>query len=115
MIEGFDFTVSYAPVAGIWSLCIIISIVSAEGLIIFVLDISNDFQNTIIPDYAEMFYLGLPHLYSASWQERNQNVKFYLLDGCPGFGFFGSQELLRRASLRELVYRILWQSRPLTR
>ena len=48
MIEWVDFTVSYAPVSGIRSLCIIIKIKSAEVLIIFVLDISNDFQNTIL-------------------------------------------------------------------
>ena len=49
MIEGAGFTVSYALVAGIRSLCIIIAIASAEVLIIFVLDISNDFHNTILP------------------------------------------------------------------
>ena len=43
MLEGVDFTVSYEPVTYIHSLRIIIEIVSAEGLIIFVLDISNEF------------------------------------------------------------------------
>ena len=41
MIEGFDFTVSYAPVSGIRYLCILIAITSAEGLIIFVLNNFN--------------------------------------------------------------------------
>ena len=63
MIEGVDFTVSYAPVSGIRSLCIIIEIVSAEGLYIFVLDISNAFQNAILPDPAERVYLSLPHIH----------------------------------------------------
>ena len=47
-IEGFDFNISHAPVSGIQSLHIIIAISPAEGLIIFVLDISNVFQNTIL-------------------------------------------------------------------
>ena len=50
IIEGFNFTVSYIPVDGIRSLRIIIAISSAEGLILFFLDISNAFQNTILPN-----------------------------------------------------------------
>ena len=61
--EEVDFTVSYAPAAGICSLRIIIAIASAKGLILFVLDISNDFQNTILPNPAERVYLGLPYIY----------------------------------------------------
>ena len=49
MLERVGFTVSYAPVAGIRSLRIIIAIESTEGLILFVLDISNNFQNTFEP------------------------------------------------------------------
>ena len=41
MLEGVDFTVSYTPVSGIIYPCIIIVIESIEGLIIFVLEISN--------------------------------------------------------------------------
>ena len=52
MLEGVDFTVSYAPVTGIRPLFIIISIASAEGLIMFVLDISNAFQNNILSNPA---------------------------------------------------------------
>ena len=48
MIEGVDFTVSYSHVSVIRSLCIIIEISFTEGLIIFVLDVSNAFQNTIL-------------------------------------------------------------------
>ena len=51
MLEGFDFTVSYTPVAGILPLYITIAIASVEGLIIFVLDISNAFKNTILTNY----------------------------------------------------------------
>ena len=48
MLEGVDFTVSYTRVAGIRSLRIIIEIAYAEGLIIFVLDISNSGNNTLL-------------------------------------------------------------------
>ena len=60
LLEGVDFKVSYAPLAGILSLHIIIEISSVEGLIIFVLNISNAFHNTILPKPAEMVYLNLP-------------------------------------------------------
>ena len=50
MIKVVEFTVSYVPVAGIRSLHTIIAIAYAEGLILFVLDISNAFQNTILPN-----------------------------------------------------------------
>ena len=49
MLEVVDSNVSYAPVYGIWSLCIIIAIASVEGLIILVLDISDDFKNIFYP------------------------------------------------------------------
>ena len=63
ILEGVEFTVSYAPVAGILSLHIITAIAFAEGLVIFVLDISNNFHNTILPNPAETFYLSLPYIY----------------------------------------------------
>ena len=63
MIEGVELTVLYAPVAVICPLHTITSISSAEGLNIFVLDISNDFQNTILPNPEEIFYLSLPCIY----------------------------------------------------
>ena len=63
MLEGVYFTVYYAPVSGICSIFSIIVVTSAEVLIIFVLDISNPFQNTILPNPEERFYLSLPYLY----------------------------------------------------
>ena len=63
MPEVVDFTVLYTPVASILSLHIIISIASEEVLIIFVLDISNEFQNTMSPNPIERVYLILPYLY----------------------------------------------------
>ena len=62
MLEVIGFTVSYALVSGIISLCIIVTIASAEGLILFVLEISNSFQNTTLPDPSEIFYLSLPRI-----------------------------------------------------
>ena len=55
--------------AGIRSLHTIKAIASAEGLIIFVLDISNSFQNTILPNPAERVYLSLLYLY-LDWYKR---------------------------------------------
>ena len=48
IIEGVYSPISYVPIAGIISNHIDISIVSAEGIFILVLEISNDFQNTIL-------------------------------------------------------------------
>ena len=63
MLEGVDFTISYASVSSINSLFIVISIASAEFLILFVLDISNAFKNTVLPYPVERVYLSLAHLY----------------------------------------------------
>ena len=49
ILEGVEFTVSYAPMHGICPLCIIIATACEKGLINFALDISNAFQNTIYP------------------------------------------------------------------
>ena len=63
MLEGFDFTVSYILAAGIRSLHIIIEIASTEVLIIYVVNISNAFQDKILPNPAERAHLRLPYLY----------------------------------------------------
>ena len=44
-------------------MCVIVAIASAEGMIIFILDISNTFQNNIITNLEEIVYLSLPHIY----------------------------------------------------
>ena len=85
MVEVVDFTLSYAPVSGIHSLCISIAIDSAEVLILFVLDIPSAFHNTILPNPAERFYLSLPYIY-LDWYKRkcpehilaSSNVVVYL-------------------------------------
>ena len=63
MLEVVDFTVYYSHVAGICSLHISIAISYKEGLVIFVLNISYAFQNTILPNPVEIFYLILPYIY----------------------------------------------------
>ena len=63
MLEGFDLTVSYTPVSGIVSLCTIVTISYVEGLIIFILEVSNALQNTIYPNPEKRVYLSLTHLY----------------------------------------------------
>ena len=70
MLEVVDFTFSYAPADGIRFPHIIIEISSTEGLIIFFLDISNVFQNAILPNPAERIYLSLPYLY-LDWYKIN--------------------------------------------
>ena len=74
MLEGVNFTVSYAPVDGIRYLCIIIAIDSAEGLIIFVLEIPNAFQNTILLNPVEIIYLSLQYLYLDRYKINGQNI-----------------------------------------
>ena len=63
MLGLVDFIVSYAQISCMRSLCIIIAIAYAEGLIIFVLDIFNSLQNSILTNPEERAYLSLPHLY----------------------------------------------------
>ena len=74
MLEGVDFTVAYAPVAGIPSLCIITSIVSEEGLTLFLFIISNALMNTILPITTEIVYLSLPYLYLEWYKWNSQNI-----------------------------------------
>ena len=63
IIEGVPFTVSYLPVTGTQSLCIIIEISYIEVLITFYSDIFNAFQNTILTNPSERVYISLLHIY----------------------------------------------------
>ena len=63
VIEVVDFNFSYSPVSIIISLFIVIAITFVECLNIFVLDISNAFENTILPNPEERVYISLPHIY----------------------------------------------------
>ena len=73
MLEGVDFTVSYVSVLGIISLCKLITIDSAEGLILYLLDIYSAFQNIIITDPQERVFPSLPHLYLESVNRKYPN------------------------------------------
>ena len=82
ILEGVDFTVSYAPVAGIKYIIIFITIASTEGMIMFLLGISNSFQNTILPNLKEIFHIILSHIYlywfKREWQKHqlaSHNIK----------------------------------------
>ena len=70
MLEEFDITIPYAPVSGIRSLCIIIAIAFAEGLILILLDIYNALQNNILYNPTERVYLNLPCI-CMHWYKRN--------------------------------------------
>ena len=74
MLEVFDFTVSYTLDNSIDSLCIIISISLSECLLIYVLDISKTFENTILTNPGKgsiLFY----HIYTwNSSKENGQNI-----------------------------------------
>ena len=69
MLELVDLPVSHAHVNDIHSLLLITAIASAEGHIILVLDISNESQNTILPNPGESVYHSLPYLYP-DWYKR---------------------------------------------
>ena len=53
MIEGDKFTVSYTHVSSIKYIRIIISITYAEGMIVFILDISNIFKIRLYPTWRK--------------------------------------------------------------
>ena len=77
MPEGYDFTVSYTPLVRIKYIQIIIAIASAEGLIFFILDISNTFQNIILPNPEERVYISLPRLYLERFKINVQNIHYH--------------------------------------
>ena len=77
MLEGVGLSVSYAPVSGIRYVHIIIAITSAEDLIFFVLEISNNFQNNILPNPKERVYFSLPHLYLGLFKIKWQKIHYH--------------------------------------
>ena len=73
MIKGFDITVSYETVSGIVSLFIINEIQSTEGLIIFILDIFNDFQilfGSVLKKWIFLVYC----IYTYNYSKENGQV-----------------------------------------
>ena len=68
MVKGLDFKESYAAIAVIDSCRIILAIASRYGLIIFVIDIKNAFQTTLLSPH-ERVYLHLPPYYLKWFKE----------------------------------------------
>ena len=62
MVKGLDYKESYAAIAVIDSCRIVIAIASRYGLIIFITDIKNAFQTTLLHP-SERIYLHLPPYY----------------------------------------------------
>ena len=74
MIEVVGFYFSYTSVVGIIYIHIIITIGTSELLILFILDISNDFQNTIIPKSEERVLLVYHISTLNGLKENEQNI-----------------------------------------
>jgi len=72
MVKGLDFKESYAAIAVIDSCRIILAIASRYGLIIFVIDIKNAFQTTLLSPH-ERIYLHLPPYYLKWFKETYPN------------------------------------------
>ena len=62
MKEGIDYIYSYSPTASIDTIRIVIAISSSIGNILFILDIKNAFQTTLIPS-SEQVYVSCPPFY----------------------------------------------------
>jgi hypothetical protein len=56
MREGIDFASSYLPVHSVDSIRFIVALAASQGLQLFVLDIPNAFQNSVIFDPLEKYY-----------------------------------------------------------
>jgi hypothetical protein len=63
MIEGIHYDQSFAPVAMIDTIRIVLSIGSAQGKQAYISDIRNAFQNTIESDPSKCTYSTLPHFF----------------------------------------------------
>lgn len=60
MQEGIDIATSYSPVGSIDSIWLLVALAASNNLELFVLDISNVFQNSILFDTMEHIYITLP-------------------------------------------------------
>jgi len=72
MIKGLDYKESYAAIAVIDSCRIVIAIASRYGLTIYVIDIKNAFQTTLLHP-SERIYLHLPPYYLRWFKETYPN------------------------------------------
>lgn len=69
MQQGVDFDYSYSPTVSAPCIRVFLAICSSRGLVIFVLDVVNCFQNTMSPE-EERRYVTLPPFYM-EWFEEN--------------------------------------------
>ena len=72
MIKGLDYKESYAAIAVIDSCRIVIAIASRYGLVIYIIDIKNAFQTTLLHP-NERIYLHLPPYYLRWFRETYPN------------------------------------------
>lgn len=63
MVEGVDFSISYAPCASVQSIYLQMAIAADLNLTTLVLDISNAFQSAVIFTEEERTYMTLPAFY----------------------------------------------------
>ena len=63
MVQGQDFTVSYAPAVDADSFRLAISIVASDEIILVFIDASNAFQTNVISDPNKRVYITLPTMY----------------------------------------------------
>jgi hypothetical protein len=73
MGEGTEFSTSYSPVGSVDNIWLSVALAAPQGLQLFVLDVSNAFQKSIIFDPMEQVYITLPSFYldcfTAKWPD----------------------------------------------
>ena len=70
MLEGKDFTISYAPIADIIAIRITIAIAALLHMRLYTIDIVNAYQNAIIQNIDDRHYMRLPYLYQEWFKSR---------------------------------------------
>ena len=56
-MEGLDFTVTFAPVASLWSVCVLLSITAVKGFAVWQMDVVTAFLGS---ELQEEVYISLP-------------------------------------------------------
>ena len=77
MIEGVYFSISYATVYIINLIRFIISIETSEGMITIMLDIYNDFNNTIIKNPQEFILINFSYIYLKWFKRKYTRLSIY--------------------------------------
>ena len=73
MIQGQDFTVSYAPTVVADSFRLSIALAASDNMIIVFIDASNAFQTNVISDPNKRIYITLPTMYLEWFRARFPN------------------------------------------